>query len=83
MNIAIIGAGPVGSYAARLLAERGHSVSLFEEHATIGSPIQCTGLLTSTFDEFKIPMSRFLVNKTQNIVVKTPNRSIHFGDQNE
>tara|TARA_Y100000310_G_scaffold342898_1_gene448134 strand:+ start:1700 stop:2791 length:1092 start_codon:yes stop_codon:yes gene_type:complete len=83
MNIAIIGAGPVGSHAARLLCEKGHSVSLLEQHATVGSPIQCTGLLTSTFDEFNIPMSRFLVNRTKNIVVKTPSRFVHFSNQNE
>ena len=33
--IAVIGGGPVGSYAAYLLAKKGHQVELFEEHKEI------------------------------------------------
>ncbi|MEM4264021.1 MAG: NAD(P)-binding protein, partial [Candidatus Woesearchaeota archaeon] len=42
--ISIIGAGPVGSFAAYLLAKAGFEVSIFEEHEKIGLPVQCTGL---------------------------------------
>ncbi len=83
MNIAIIGAGPVGSQAAYFLARNGHTVSMFEEHATIGSPIQCTGLLTSTFDDFGIPMKDFLVNTTHQITITTPHQQVHFDRQKE
>jgi digeranylgeranylglycerophospholipid reductase len=61
-NIAIIGGGPVGCYAAYLLASFGHNVSVYEEHKQIGSPIQCTGLLTNTFDQFLLPKRSFLIN---------------------
>lgn len=45
--IAIIGAGPVGSYLAYLLAKNGKEVEVYEEHSSIGKPIQCTGILTN------------------------------------
>ena len=32
--------------AARL-ADQGHDVLMLEEHATIGTPVHCTGLLAS------------------------------------
>src|SRR5262245_29600296 len=41
---------------ARRLAERGHHVVMLEEHAAVGSPTHCTGLLgTDAFEEFDLP----------------------------
>lgn len=45
-DVIIIGAGPVGGYAARLLCERGLSVLMVEEHNEVGRPFQCAGLVT-------------------------------------
>jgi len=72
MNIAIIGAGPIGCYAGYHLARAGHNVTIYENHAQIGSPIQCTGLLTSDFDQFGLPMESFLVNTLHQIEVISP-----------
>src|SRR3954464_14807680 len=42
--------------AARELARRGHDVVVLEEHATIGVPAHCTGLLgVEAFSELDIP----------------------------
>ena len=74
-KIAVIGAGPVGGYAASLLAAQGHEVSLYEEHKEIGKPIQCTGLLTGSFDELRLPpkaLQSFLVNTTERIELIAP-----------
>src|SRR3989338_3503501 len=76
MNIAIIGAGPVGCYAGYLLAKKGHQVSIYENHAQIGLPIQCTGLLTSDFDQFKLPMDSFLVNTFSKVEVYSPKHKL-------
>jgi geranylgeranyl reductase family protein len=55
-DVAVIGAGPAGSMTARRLAERGHHVVMLEEHAEIGTPTHCTGLLgLDAFDEFQLP----------------------------
>ncbi len=76
MNIAIIGAGPIGCYAGALLAEEGHAVSIYENHPQIGSPIQCTGILTSDFDQFGFPLDSFLVNTIDTIAVYTPSQGL-------
>lgn len=76
MNIAVIGAGPIGCYAAYLLAKEGHPVEIYENHPKIGTPIQCTGILTSDFDEFGFPMDSFLVNTINKIEVYSPNNSL-------
>ncbi|HEX9908842.1 MAG TPA: NAD(P)/FAD-dependent oxidoreductase [Thermoplasmata archaeon] len=44
-DIAVVGAGPSGSTAARLLA-RNHDVVLVEEHERPGEPLQCAGLVS-------------------------------------
>ena len=73
MNITIIGAGPIGCYAAYLLAKQGYNVDVYENHPQIGAPIQCTGILTSDFDEFGFSMDSFLVNTIEKIEVYSPN----------
>jgi len=46
-KISIIGAGPAGNYLAYLLAKNSFDVCVFEEHKTVGLPVQCTGITTS------------------------------------
>jgi digeranylgeranylglycerophospholipid reductase len=76
MEIAIIGAGPIGCYAGYLLASKGYNINIYENHPYVGSPIQCTGLLTSEFDRFGFDMSSFLVNTFENIEVYTTNQHL-------
>lgn len=72
MEISIIGGGPVGCYAGYLFAKEGHVVTIYENHSKIGLPIQCTGILTNDFDEFKFPLKSFLVNIITKIEVISP-----------
>jgi len=56
-----VGGGPGGLHAATLLARRGFDVALFEEHASSGTPVHCTGVLASdAFAEFDLPRSVIL-----------------------
>ena len=43
--MAVIGAGPAGSMAAKYASKAGASTILLEEHAGAGWPVQCAGLL--------------------------------------
>lgn len=45
-DVLVVGAGPVGSFTARKIAEKGFKVVLAEEHEKIGEPAHCTGLVT-------------------------------------
>ena len=46
-DVVVVGAGPVGGYLATRLATGGVSVLLLEEHAEIGRPFQCAGLVNT------------------------------------
>ncbi|MEN6341263.1 MAG: NAD(P)/FAD-dependent oxidoreductase [Methanospirillum sp.] len=46
-DVVVAGAGPAGTAAAERAASLGLSTLVLEEHATIGHPIQCAGLLSS------------------------------------
>ena len=55
-DVAVVGAGPAGLTAARELAASGHDVVVLEEHARIGVPVHCTGVLgAEAFQEFDLP----------------------------
>ncbi len=74
--ITIIGAGPAGSYTAYLLAKAGQDVTVVEEHDTIGSPVQCTGIVTHSIEKFfKLPKS-VIANRCSKVVVVSKSRRI-------
>ncbi len=75
-KVVVVGAGPAGSYAAELLAKAGYAVELFEEHAEIGVPIQCTGIVTQNlFDLFDFDKS-FVVNVLNEVKINAPSKSV-------
>jgi digeranylgeranylglycerophospholipid reductase len=60
-DVVVVGAGPCGSAAARECAELGLRTLLLEEHASIGSPVQCAGLLSNAaFDECRVSKASIL-----------------------
>jgi len=55
-KIVIVGAGPVGCYLGRLLAEKGFDSLLIEEHEALGKPVHCAGLIgNKVIKEMRIP----------------------------
>lgn len=74
--ITIIGSGPAGSYLAYLLAKKGKDVAIIEEHEKIGSPVQCTGIVTGSIDKFvKLP-NNVIANKCSKVIVVSKNNKI-------
>lgn len=71
MKIVIVGAGPVGCFAAEKLALSGHNVSVFEEHSVIGRPVACTGIVTKTLFDF-VGKGDYIVNKLKKVDVVSP-----------
>jgi geranylgeranyl reductase family protein len=71
--ISVIGAGPVGSYAAYLLAKKGHDVQIFEEHKEVGNPVACTGILTSQIENIIKLSKDFHINTCNRTKVYAPN----------
>ncbi|MCK5023294.1 MAG: NAD(P)/FAD-dependent oxidoreductase [Candidatus Aenigmarchaeota archaeon] len=51
-DIAVVGAGPIGLYTAKLCKDMGYKVVIFEEHDSIGIPLACSGLISSNLEKF-------------------------------
>jgi geranylgeranyl reductase family protein len=61
VDVLVVGGGPGGLYAAERLARRGVRVVVCEEHAAVGSPVHCTGVLAAeSVDEFDLPRAATL-----------------------
>ncbi len=81
-NIIIIGAGPAGSYLGYLLAKQGRKVTILEEHSQIGSPIQCTGIATSSIEKFLKLKKSIIANELGKVIVFSKSENISI-DVNE
>jgi len=67
MDIAIIGAGPIGCYLGQLLKQQGFSHFILEEHPEIGVPSHCAGLVgKSFFKDSKISLPENVINNILN-----------------
>ncbi len=55
-DVVVVGAGPAGSMAAKYAAREGVNVLMIEEHATIGQPVQCSGIIsTRAYEGCEVP----------------------------
>ena len=73
MNDAIVvGAGPAGLFTALLLAQEGLDVVVFEEHAAVGFPTHCTGIVSGETNRlYKIP-EEVVLNRPPSCLVISP-----------
>ncbi len=71
-DVVIIGGGPAGLFAGARLAAAGLHTTLLEEHASVGEPVHCTGVLAAdAFDEFNLSR-RSLLNQLTTARFKSP-----------
>jgi geranylgeranyl reductase family protein len=69
----VVGAGPAGAMAAKYAAINGARTLLIEEHASIGSPVQCTGLIsTKALKECEVREGIFILSKIRGAFVYSP-----------
>ncbi len=73
-DVVVVGAGPAGAIAAKYAAMNGAITLLIEEHASVGSPVQCTGLIsTAALMECEIGEGNFVLAKMRGAFVYAPN----------
>jgi len=71
-DVLIIGAGPAGTAAAERLAGHGLDVLVVEEHAVIGEPVDCTGVLgAEAFEAFALPRD-LVVGTVDAVTIHSP-----------
>ncbi len=73
ITVSIIGAGPAGNYLGYLLAKKGIKITIYEEHAEIGKPVQCTGILTESITKLMKLDNEFVINRINYVDVFSPN----------
>jgi len=76
-QVLIVGAGPSGLIAAREAAQRGVNVLVLEEHAEIGRPCHCAGLLSlDGVRKLGVPVDEsFVQNKFRGALFFSPSGS--------
>ena len=83
-DVAVVGGGPAGLYSAMLLAQEGFDVVVLEEHAAIGAPVHCTGVVSGEVSSlFKVPESAVLNRPADCAVVAPSGRAVTFAANGE
>lgn len=72
-DVAVVGAGPAGGYAARRLASRGLSVTLFDMRRTVGSPVQCGEAVSDVaLRENGVSRGDWIVSRVRGVTARAP-----------
>jgi len=75
-DVAVVGAGPVGSTFARKMAEKGFEVAILEKKREIGVPLQCAGLVGKRIKEVNILPDEFIINPVHGGFLHSPDDTV-------
>ena len=75
-DVAVIGAGPVGSTFARKMAEKGFEVAILEKKKEIGVPLQCAGLVGKKIKKVNILPDEFIINPVNGGFLHSPEDTV-------
>jgi geranylgeranyl reductase family protein len=75
-DVAVVGAGPVGSTFARYVAEKGLNVAIFEKKKVVGEPLQCAGLLGKKIKDVNILPDDVVINKIYGACLYSPSSTM-------
>ncbi len=77
-DVAIVGGGPAGCFAAGLLAKKGLEVVVVEEHGEVGNPTCCAGIVSAEgLKELGIKPRKWVLGKLRRTVIYPPsNQSV-------
>lgn len=77
IDVAIVGAGPIGGHIAQLIAQKGYLTSIIEEHHTIGLPMNCAGLISPrVLDLISISTSNLIENTIKGAHIHSPSGEV-------
>src|SRR2546425_9475773 len=83
-DVVIVGAGPAGLYTALRMAEDGLHVVVLEEHAEIGVPTHCTGIVSGETNRlYKVPDEVVLSRPSSCLVISPGGRVAELEDPGE
>ncbi len=72
-DVVVVGAGPAGAIASRYASKHGAHTLLIEEHFSVGSPVQCTGLISrAALKECELAEGDFVLARMKGAFVYSP-----------
>jgi digeranylgeranylglycerophospholipid reductase len=72
-DVAIIGAGPIGSTLAYKLAKEGYNVCILEKKKEIGIPLQCAGIVSKRLRDFNEIPNEMILNEAKGAYLHSAN----------
>ena len=75
-DVAVVGAGPIGSTFARYVADEGYKVVMFERKRKVGVPLQCAGLLGKKIRDLNILPDEYILNEVYGAFLHSPSNNV-------
>ncbi|MGF7118715.1 geranylgeranyl reductase family protein [Methanobacterium oryzae] len=75
-DVAVVGAGPVGSTFARYASQKGLKIAIFDKKKEIGVPLQCAGLLGNKIKEVNILPEEVILNEIHGACLYSPSNTM-------